>query len=233
MSDRMLDRLGALSGILGGVLGMVGFSLFASGALAQALQENSKESVARAVASPSPGQAYLGISLDTLSSFLLVLFAARLWGRLRRAEGDPGWLSVATLAGFILGIAASLADKAAFYALAAQAGHGLEVQEAITLGHLAQAGFNLAGQYIGVLFLGCAAVVILRARALPRWLGWGAAVIAALNLVSLLMPPTVDFPRIGFWLVFLWLLVTSVVMLARPETPGVARESARLAAART
>jgi hypothetical protein len=126
------------------------------------------------------------------------------------------------LAGFVLGIAASFGDKLAFYGLAVQAGHGLDVEEALTLGGLAMASFDIAFQYISILFLGCAAVVGLRAHAFPGWLAWSAAVIAGLNLVSLLVPPTVSIPRIGFPLFFLWLLAASALMLIRPETPAAA-----------
>ncbi len=231
MSDRTVERLGALSGIVGVVMGPIAFALFASGGLAPG-PGRSRESLASAVAAPASVQVFFGVSLDTLSSFLLIFFFARLWVRLRRAEGDPGWLSIAALAGAILGIAAGLGDKAAFYALAAQAGHGLEVQEAITLQDIAQGFFSLAGAYTGVLFVGAAALVILRARALPRWLGWGAGAIVVLNLVSLLVPTSVGIRPIGFPLLILWLLATSVVMLVRPETPAVAAEFATQAAVR-
>jgi hypothetical protein len=171
----------------------------------------------------------LGNSLDVLSSCLLIVFAARLWARLRRAEGSPGWLSIAALAGFVLGIAASLADKIAFSALAAQAGHGLQAQEAITLRDVAMASANLGFLYIGLLFMGCTAVVGLRAHAFPRWLSWGAAAVALVNLVSLLIPPTIALPPLGFPLLFFWLLAASVVMLVRPETPAVAAVSPTVA----
>ena len=133
MSDRLLERLGAASGLVGAVLGPIGFSLFGGTALGDSLNGGSKQSLAAAITAPAPAQAFLGNSLDVLSSCLLIVFAARLWARLRRAEGSPGWLSIAALAGFVLGIAATLADKIAFSALAAQAGHGLELQEAMTL----------------------------------------------------------------------------------------------------
>lgn len=232
MSNRTLERLGAASGLVGAVLGPIGFSLFSSSSLGDSLNGGSKESLTAAIAAPVPAQAFLGISLDVLSSCLLIVFAARIWARLRRAEGSPGWLSMAALAGFVLGIAGSLADKIAFAALAAQAGHGLEIQEAMTLTDIAMGSVNLAFQYMGFLFLGCAAVVGLRAGAFPRWLSWGAAAIALVNLISLLVPPTIAFPRLGFPLLFLWLLAASLVMLIRPETPAVGAESSTLAAAR-
>jgi len=230
MSDRLLDRLGAVSGLVGAVLGPIGFSLLGSSTLLQSLQGGSRESIASAVAVPVPATGYLGISLDFVSSFLLILFAARLWARLRRAEADPGWLSMAALAGFILGIAASFGDKMAFYALAVQAGHGLDVEEAVTLGGIAMAAFKLAFLYITILFVGCAALVGLRTHALPSWLSWGGATIAVLNLALLLVPPTIAIPPIGFGLFFLWLLAASLVMLISPESPAVAAGSATLAA---
>jgi len=232
MSHRTFDRLGAMSGIVGAVLGPIGFSLFGSSALGDSLNGGSKESLAAAIAAPVPTQAFVGISLDVLSSCLLIVFAARIWARLRRAEGDSGWLSAAALAGFVLGMAASLGDKIAFSALATQAGHGLELQEAMTLRGIAMGSFNLTFQYMGFLFLGCAAVVGLRAHAFPGWLSWGGAAIALVNLVSLLVPPTIAVPRLGLPLFFLWLLAASLVMLIRPETPTTAAGSSTPTAAR-
>lgn len=229
MSDRLLERLGAASGLVGVVLGPIGFSLFGSTALGDSLNGASMQSLAAAIAAPAPAQAFLGNSLDVLSSCLLILFSARLWARLRRAEGSPGWLSIAALVGFAIGIAASLADKVAYSALAAQAGHGLELQEAITLRDVAMLSANLGFLYIGILFLGCTAAVGLRANAFPGWLSWGGAAIAVVNLVSLLMPPTVAIPPLGFPLLFFWLLAASVVMLVRPETSAVATGSPTLA----
>ncbi len=225
MSDRAVERLGAASGLVGVVLGPIGFSLFGSSAIGQSLNGGSKESLAAAIAAPAPAQAFLGTSLDVLSSCLLIVFAARLWARLRRAEGNPGWLSMAAMAGFVLGIAGSLADKIAFSALDAQAGHGLQVQEATTLRDVAMVSANLGFLYIGLLFLGCAAAVGLRAHAFPRWLSWSAAAIAIVNLVSLLVPPTINFPRLGFPLLFLWLLAVSLFMLIRPGTRPVVTRS--------
>jgi len=221
MSDRTVERLGAASGLVGAGLGPIGFTFFGSSALGNSLNGGSKESLAAAIAAPVPVQAFLGNSLDILSSCLLIVFAARLWARLYRAEGSPGWLSIAALAGFVLGIAATLADKIAFSALAAQAGHGMELQEAITLRDVAMGSANLGFLYIGVLFMGCAAAVGLRSHAFPAWLSWGAAAVALVNLVALVTPPTLAIPPLGFPLLFFWLLAASVVMLVRPETPAM------------
>ena len=232
MSDGGLERLGAASGLVGAVLGLVGFTLFVSSALGQSLNGGSRQSLAAAIAAPAPAQVFLGSSLDVLSSCLLIVFAARLWARLRRAEGSPGWLSMAALAGFILGIAASFTDKIAFFTMAAQAGHGLELQEAITLRDVAMGSAYLGFLYIGMLFLSCTAVVGLHAHAFPRWLSWGAAAIALVNLVSLLVPPIIAIPPLGFPLLFVWLLAASLVMVIRPETQAAAADSSKLAAAR-
>ena len=228
----MVERLGAASGLAGAVLGPVGFTLFVSSALGQSLNGGSRQSLAAAITAPASAQVFLGNSLDVLSSCLLIIFAARLWASLRRAECSPGWLSLAAVACFILGIAASLTDKIAFFTMAAQAGHGLELQEAITLRDVAMGSTYLGFLYIGLLFLGCTAVVGLRAHAFPRWLSWGAAAIALVNLVSLLVPPTIGIPPLGFPLLFVWLLAASLVMVIRPEIPAVAAGSSTLAAAR-
>ncbi len=61
--------------------------------------------------------------------------------------------------------------------------------------------------------LGAAAIVILRAKALPAWLGWSAAVIAVILLGTL---PVAFFHAIPVQLIpLLWVLVASIILILR------------------
>jgi hypothetical protein len=84
--------LGALCGILSPILSFGGFMLI--GAAGFAVQPGaSRDDVAQIVAQPAPPLAFTGLTLDVLGSLAFVLFAGRLWGTLREAEGTPAWLS--------------------------------------------------------------------------------------------------------------------------------------------
>ncbi len=62
--------------------------------------------------------------------------------------------------------------------------------------------------------LGAAAIVILQSRLLPRWLGWFAAVTAAVSLLS--VPVADRVPPVGILLTFVWIVSLSVVLFRRP-----------------
>ena len=78
---------------------------------------------------------------------------------------------------------------------------------------------------LGALFLGATATVVLRRHALPGWLAWSAAAIALANLAGLAVP-TADIGQIASTIFPPWILVTSIVLLRRPEEPLPAINSA-------
>lgn len=211
MEQRTLDRIGAACGIPAVVLPPVGFALIASGGFGGT--ETTRDEVAEAVAESS-ALVYPGAILDVLGAVFFVVFAAWLYGVLRRAEGDAGWVSGLAFGGALLAIAGSFVDKAAYLAIGAKLGSGLDTSEAVTLLDSSGGSFQLAALFMGAVFLGGVAVVALRTHVMPAWLGWPAAVVAVANLISVALPPDAGSP--AFMLFILWMLVASVYLTVRP-----------------
>jgi len=221
-SDRTWESLGAASGIAAAVLGGVGFGLLASSATFIPVGA-SQEQIARALAAPAAPRVFAGEFLQSLAQLLLLVFAARLWLTLRRAEGAPGWLSAAAFGAALLMIAAGAGAVASEYAIALGAGHGLDVQGAGAL-HFLNMAFYVSIWGSSALFSGAIAVVGLRGRALPRWLGWSAAAIAVANLAGLAVP-TADLAQIPPLFFRLWLLAVGIALLRRVGEPRPSVES--------
>lgn len=210
---RWPQAFGALCGILAPLLSFGGFMLIGSAGFA--VQPGaSLEEVARVVAQPAPPLAFAGLTLDVLGSLAFVVFAGRLWGTLRQAEGAPAWLSVSAFGAALLAVAGSFVDKTIFAAIFSQAGQGLEPSVATALYAAASASFGLFSAFAG-LFIGLAALVVLQTGVLPRWLGWLGVVVLVLSVVGIAIAG-VGF--LAFPLVLLWLIATSLLLLRRPLT---------------
>lgn len=210
-SRRGVEAFGALCGILGPILSFGGFMLIGSAGFA--VQPGaSLDDVARVVAQPAPPLAFAGLSLDVLGSLAFVVFAGRLWGALRKAEGSPAWLSTSAFGAALLAVAASFVDKTIFAAVFAQAGAGLEPSVAAPLYAAASASFGLFGAFAG-LFIGLAAAVVLQAGVLPRWLGWLGVAVFALSVAGVAVAG-VGF--LAFPVVLLWMIAASLLLLRRP-----------------
>jgi len=73
----------------------------------------------------------------------------------------------------------------------------------------------VASWAISAVFLAAAAVLVVRSRTLPVWLGWAAALVALVNLGAVVLPasPLASFPNLLIWL---WALAVSITLLIRP-----------------
>jgi hypothetical protein len=173
----------------------------------------SKADIVKAFAGMPASQLWIGAYLSVLAALCFIPFAARVVTVLRRADGASGWLSTTALAGGILLVAAELGGAAAVNALLTRAGHDLSSAEAMTLFDLAQALLFLfwAG---GTLFLAASAVLSLKFRALPRWLGGAAAGIAALSLIA---PASTQLLHIPATLFYLWVIAASIALMRVPR----------------
>ena len=172
----------------------------------------------------------LSVYLTGLASLLFLVFVGALWSRLRAAEADRGASILVALGG--VGTAALvLIANGAFLALIEAADEGREPAAVRALFELDEVIFLSFGWTSAAFYLG-AALSSLATRSLPRWLGWGAALIAALFVIASLGVFSKDDEggALGFvfFLVFLlnllWILATSILMLrerpaARPVGP--------------
>jgi hypothetical protein len=205
------NRLAAACGLGYVLLAMIGNPLRAAGDETDA---SAPAAVAGRwlVAHPPDASRWAGELLVGLAFLCAIPFVARLHTALRAAEGGSGLFSAIALdAGLVMiaiGFAAQLPLVTAFH----YADKGLDPELAGVLISLNDFAFVTAWAIYSLL-LGASAVVILRTRALPRWLGWSAAGIAALLLGSIPFamsaPPT-------FILFFAWVVAVSIVLIRRP-----------------
>jgi hypothetical protein len=174
--------------------------------------------------SRSEVRVWMGGYIGLLAELAFFVFAAGIWAILRTAEGGTGWLSTAGLAAAASAVAVTIAGDLVPGAVVFRAGADVDPTTAgllLDAKHLAE---MVTVPLIGV-FLASAAVVTLRAAALPRWTGWSAALVAVASVVA---PPLGYEPsQIPVFLAALWILAVSVRLLSRPLTgPNAAKEPA-------
>jgi hypothetical protein len=139
------------------------------------------------------------------STIFLVWFAGSLRATLRRAEGEPGRLSVVSFGGALL-IAAGLLSFAGFgFAAADVADEVPDVTPAVvqTLSVLSTDFFLLVAGGIA-LFMIATGVAVVRFGGLPTWLGYVAVVIGIVGITP-----------IGFFAFLatgIWILIASVLL---------------------
>jgi hypothetical protein len=196
MSDKTAARLAGASGILYAGL------LLGAGAI---------------------GDDALRLRCAVVGLVLFVPFLAYLCGVLRRAEGEPGWLSTTALAAGVVGLAIKLGSGAVD--IAGQAA-GIDPRVHGTLEDVSSGAFVLSMVPLA-LVAASAAVVALRTGVLPRWLGWLAAVTAAALVANGLFLH--DGP--GFVLFLVWTAITGAVLTRRPHGAPATAVSAQPATA--
>jgi hypothetical protein len=155
-------------------------------------------------------------------------FLGSLWACLRSAEREGGWLSATAFGGGLVAFAVKLASVAPI--LAVRAGEGIDTGIAKVLIAMNGASFVITFLPLAVM-LWAAAIVVVRTGALPRWLGWGAAVVGlgllgalAAVIVSPSPPEWVFLPMLLF---ALWTVVTSIALIRRAGEPHLV-ETTRL-----
>jgi hypothetical protein len=154
MQERILPRLGAVSGVLFVVL-LFGPSL-------------------------SGSDSQFVVALELLGLLLFIPFLGYLWSVLRATEGPGGWLSATALGAGLVGITMKLASIGPGWA-ARDFDDGTAIHKA--LDRMNEVAFVAQMLPDGVM-LAAIAIVTLKTSALPCWLGWLAAVAAPLLVVN-------------------------------------------------
>jgi len=163
-------------------------------------------------------------AVDATWALVLALhFFAYLCNLLRTAEGDGGWLSTLALVAGVSGVLLKLASHAPEVAIHRDAiAKGTQLYKA--LDNTAGAA-TLMSLYPLAVCCGAVAVIALRERVLPRWLG----VFTAVTAVALAVNAGFVFASFvpALLLFLLWTLVTSIALLRRsPSTqPRIAFEA--------
>jgi hypothetical protein len=147
---------------------------------------------------------------ELIGLLLFIPFLGYLCSVLREAEGPGGWLAATAFGAGLVDIAIKLGSIAPGNA-ADRFADGTATHQALDV--MNSTAFIATMLPLSVL-TAAAAVVIVRTRALPRWLGWLAAVTSPLLLVNGMFLDAEFGP--AFLLFLLWVLLTSVVLTVRP-----------------
>lgn len=159
--------------------------------------------------------ATIGAILAVLSIIPFLWFLGALWARLRRHEGEPGWLSLVALVSGAAGAAVILGGGGGWELAILRLDEGLEAETLLLLfdqGNQAFATFwvALAGMLLA------AGVVVLRDGGLPRWLGWFGLLLAlALLAVRFVWFTASGIKFMPYMLFWVWLIAASIVLIRR------------------
>jgi hypothetical protein len=189
MRGRIWPRLGALSGILFVVL------LFGP--------------------SSTGSDARIVVVLELIGLLFFIPFLGYVYGVLRQAEGEGAWLSATAFGAGLVDLTIKLGSIAPSFA-AQQEGLAPQLHDA--LHKMNSVAFIVAMLPIGVM-MACVAVVILKTRVLPLWIGLLAAITAPACWVNGMFLDAEFGP--AFLLFLLWVTVASVVLTLRAGRVGV------------
>lgn len=220
MAEERWERLGAATGIVFVILGVVAYLIVGQ--------------------PPQPGDTppeIVGFHVEntdtlTLASYLwgvagifFLWFLGSLRSYLRRAEGDTGRLSAVVFGSGLVGGAVYTAGIVLLSAAERPAvgEGGLGGPTGIILLHVVGQQALVFSSFAFVVFAAATAVISGRHRALPAWLGWFSWLVAATTLVGSLavFNDTGAFAiggayaSIAFGLFFLWFLALSVILTQR------------------
>jgi hypothetical protein len=151
---------------------------------------------------------------ELIGLLLFIPFLGYLCSVLREAEGPGGWLASTAFGAGLVEIAIKLGSIAPANA-ADRFDDATATHQALDV--MNSTSFIATMLPLGVL-MAAVAVVILRTRVLPRWLGWFAAITAPSLLVNGMFLDAEFGP--AFLLFLLWTLLTSVVLTVRPGGAG-------------
>lgn len=210
MTDRTLNRIGASAGIAFIVVALAGLIIHG-----YPERGATGKKIAEWAATTDATRFELGVYVEAIGFLLLLAFAARVWSILRRAEGEGGWLSVVALGGALLYVGMVLPINEMYTAILKGGKEGADPSTLAALRDVAQFTYERSFLFLGVFFAGTAAV-LLRTPALPRWVGWSAALFA----LGLLAPNPVSAAAGNGSL--LWIFAVSAYLIVKPEPRGAA-----------
>jgi hypothetical protein len=159
------------------------------------------------------------VYLQGIASFLFIVFVGALWSRLRRAEAEPG-ASVLVALGGLGSAVVILVSSGIFLALIDAAHEGRASAAVRALFELDEIVFLVIGWTSAAFYTG-AALSSLGTGSLPRWLGWLAALLAAVFVVAFFGIFSEDDEGgvlggiffVAILVNFIWILAASVVLL--------------------
>jgi hypothetical protein len=184
--------------------------------------EDSASTIAAALAAHD-GALIAIACLSAIYAAAFVVYLVRLHDLLRAGEDGSSWRSLILLGGMAfvglhavsdVGITGMLGAKVASYSAAHDEGISYTL-------YLLTFALDSVGDVFGSLFVLATGVLVLRSGALPRWLGWLALAVAPLfflqgfGLGGVIALFGLVLDLIGFVLLLLFVLASSVVLLRR------------------
>lgn len=145
------------------------------------------------------------VVVELAGLLLFIPFLGYLFSVLRRAEGEGGWLSATAFGAGLLALTIKLGSAAPSYAARGLGEGPLHT----ALDAMNGVAFVLSMLPLGVL-VAAVAILALKTRVLPMWLGWMSAVTAPALLVNGVFLEAEFVP--AFLLFALWMVITSVVL---------------------
>jgi hypothetical protein len=222
MSSSVLARLGAAGAIAYGVMEIVGDSL-STGADST---ETPQQIAAYFAANPPTTSTWIGIYIETLGLFALLIFGAYLWSAGQDRKGGR-MLSILALSGGIVQTAAMLASEPPKIEAFFRATQGMDPQLVAAMVDMNNAFFFL-GFIPQALLAAAAGGLAIRTGLFPAWLGWAGIAVAIAMLASIAAPADSNLHIQANLVFFIWLAVTGGVLLWR--TPTVAPSYSKIPA---
>ncbi len=153
-------------------------------------------------------EARIVVVLELVAMLLFIPFLGYLYSVLRRAEGEGGWLSATAFGAGLVDLTIKLGSIAPSFA----AQEGLAPQLHDALHKMNSVAFIVTMLPLGVM-MAAVAIVILKTRVLPLWLGLLAALTAPACLVNGMFLDAEFGP--AFLLFLLWVTIASIVLTLR------------------
>lgn len=213
VESRISRIAGPLSGLAGSILTLTGISLYDFGGLGVVTgidliaPATSGSSVVRAISAHSD-RIELGITLGMFGLFLLVVFFAYLWSRLDGQDANR-WMATTALAGGLI-VVVLLAVNAALARASLLTdwlqGDNAVIAKAFTI--IDRDYFENLAPFISAHLIGAGAAIV-GTRLLPRWVGWGAIIVALAPVIS---PPGLMTGVFMIWIFVIsgWLLIKGI-----------------------
>jgi hypothetical protein len=194
--DRIWNGAGAFTGVIFVVLVLAGMAIAGDPGVEPS---DSSSEIARAFVDRSDDTG-LGSTISVVGILFFFPFLAYLRNRLRKAEGDDGWLANTAYGGGLV-TAAMLLVMLSLNLAKTSVSDGTDPVVAKVLVTLTWNFSLVFGPPMIALVLG-ASFAILRYSALPQWLGW----------LGFLVSLTLLMPWIGMLVTLPWILLVSLTM---------------------
>ena len=224
MSDRIWTRIAAAGGIF-----YVGLTVLGNDVLGSGEAPGMTASVAKIDAyvstHPPTALSWAALYIELLGILAFVFFLGSLWSVLRRAEGEHGPFSAITFGAGLVLVGVKVTSLPAAIAAFYRGQEGMDPQLAAALLDMNEVSFVLTWA-VGAVLLAATAVVVLCTGALPRWIGWSAAVLSPALLVGVAFATSFGF--LPYVLTMLWIVATSIVLIRRAEEPPLAEKDTPL-----